>query len=101
MPTLWRSGSQRYSNMTYTEYIVPLRITADAYQRMYSGDARSVVARDRSGQTIQFPADSLRPFVTHDGISGTFVIRVDKDNRLASIRRLEAPRSFRSEERQP
>jgi hypothetical protein len=92
MPTCWRSGSQRYSKMTYTEYIVPLRITADAYQRMYSGDARNVVARDRAGQTIQFPAASLRPFVTHDGISGTFVIRVDEHNRLTSIRRVEASR---------
>jgi len=83
--------------MTDTEYIVPLRITADAYQRLYSGDARNVVARDRAGRTIQFPAASLRPFVTRDGISGTFVIRVDKDNRLASIRRLEASPLFRSE----
>jgi hypothetical protein len=78
--------------MTYAEYIVPLRISAEAYQRMYNGNARNVVARDRAGQTIQFPAASLRPFVTHDGISGTFVIRVDEQNRLASIRRLEAPR---------
>jgi hypothetical protein len=75
--------------MVYKDYIVPLNISADAYQRMYSGDARNVVAHDREGRKIQFPASSLRPFVTHNGISGTFIIRVDQHNKLIGIRSME------------
>jgi len=75
--------------MAYKEYIVPLSITADAYQRLYRGDARNVLAHDREGRRIQFPASSLRPFVTHEGIRGTFIIRVDEQNKLAGIRRMD------------
>ena len=75
--------------MVYKEYIVPLSITADAYRRLYSGDARNVLAHDQEGRKIQFPASSLRAFVTHDGIRGTFVIRVDEHHKLAGIRRVE------------
>jgi len=71
------------------EYIVPLNITADAYRRLYSGDARNVLAHDREGRKIQFPAASLRPFVTHEGIRGTFIVRVDQYNKLAGIRRVK------------
>jgi uncharacterized protein YqjF (DUF2071 family) len=69
------------------EYVVTLNISAQAYQRMYSGDARHVVARDTQGRHIRFPATSLRPFVTRDGVSGVFVLRVDARNRLIEIRR--------------
>jgi hypothetical protein len=77
--------------MVYKDYIVPLNIAADAYRQLYSGHARTVVAHDREGRKIQFPASSLRAFVRHDGISGTFVIRVDQHNKLVGIRRMEEP----------
>jgi len=75
--------------MAYKEYIVPLSITADAYRRLYSGDARNILAHDQEGRKIQFPALSLRPFVSHEGIRGTFIIRVNDQNKLAGIRRVE------------
>jgi len=71
------------------EYIVPLSITADAYRRLYSGDARNVLAYDQEGRKIQFPASFLRSFVTHEGIRGIFIIRVDEHNKLAGIHRVE------------
>jgi len=73
--------------MAFSEFIVPLNITAQAYERMYSGEARSVIAHDIRGRRIQFPASSLRPFVTREGISGIFVIRVDDNNKLIDVRR--------------
>lgn len=68
-------------------YTVILDISAEAYQRMYRGDARNVVAMDSQGRRVQFPALSLRKFVTTEGIRGKFVIRVDADNRLVDIQR--------------
>jgi uncharacterized protein YqjF (DUF2071 family) len=69
------------------EYIVTLNISALAYQRMYSGEARDILAHDMQGRRVRFPAVSLRPFVTRDGVSGVFVLRVDARNKLIEIRR--------------
>ncbi len=75
--------------MTNKEYIVALNITAEDYRRMYSGGARHVVALDREGCSIQFPATALRPFVSHDGIRGTFSILVDEQHKLLEVRQLD------------
>jgi len=71
--------------MRITTYIVALKIEADAYRQLYRGNARHVIARDTQGCIVQFPAVSLRPFVTREGIDGVFVIRVDETNRLIDI----------------
>lgn len=68
-------------------YTVTLDISAEAYQHMYRGTARSVIARDTQGRRVQFPAASLRQFVTPEGVHGVFVIRVDADHRLVDIQR--------------
>ncbi len=73
--------------MRINTFIVPLKIEAAAYQKMYRGDAQHVVAHDIEGRTIQFPAASLRPFVSREGIEGVFVIQVDEANRLLGIQR--------------
>jgi len=75
--------------MSATEHIytVNLDISAEAYLRMYSGEARIVVARDTQGRSVQFPALSLRKFVTAEGVRGTFLIRVDANHRLVDIQR--------------
>ncbi len=73
--------------MAHREFVVPLSIAADTYQHMYSGAAQNVIARDEEGRQIQFPAASLRPFVTREGVNGVFIIRVDENNRLLDIRR--------------
>ena len=68
-------------------YTVLLDISADAYQSMYRGEARNVVAIDTQGRRVQFPALSLRKFVTTEGVRGKFRIIVDSDNRLVDIQR--------------
>jgi len=68
-------------------YTVVLNISAEAYQRMYRGEARNVVARDTQGRKVQFPALSLRKFVTAEGVRGTFLIHVDDNHRLVDIQR--------------
>ena len=68
-------------------YIVPLEIDSEAYQRMYAGEARNVIAHDSEGRSIQFPATALRRFVTREGIQGVFVIEVDANSKLINIRR--------------
>jgi hypothetical protein len=76
--------------MDEQEFVVDLSISAVEYRRMYRGDAQQVLAQDRQGRRIRFPAASLRPFVARDGVHGVFVLRVDARNRLIDIRRREA-----------
>jgi hypothetical protein len=71
-------------------YTVSLSISPAEFERLYRGQASSVLARDVEGRTVRFPALPLRQFLTREGVHGTFVIRVTADNRLLDIRRLEA-----------
>jgi hypothetical protein len=68
--------------------IVSLSISAEEYQRLYEGSAKTVFAHSIDGRSIRFPAGILRPFVLHTGVRGTFQINFDDDNRFHSIERL-------------
>jgi len=65
-----------------------LHIAADEFLRYYRGQAGMVAVRADDGTRLQFPAASLRRFVTREGIHGRFVIRFDEDNRLLGIERI-------------
>lgn len=68
--------------------IVDLTLSAEKYQLMYAGAAKHVLAYSRDGRSIRFPAHILRPFVTREGVQGSFVIEFDQNNRLVGINRL-------------
>lgn len=69
--------------------IVPLRILPDEFQRLYEGNVKDVSARSSDGLRVRFPANILRPFVTHAGVSGTFAIHFGDDNRFHSIEKID------------
>ncbi|AQT59797.1 hypothetical protein CBP51_01775 [Cellvibrio mixtus] len=68
--------------------VVSLVISAEEFQRLYQGSAKTVFAQSLDGRNIRFPAGILRPFVLHNGVRGTFQINFDADNRFHSIQRL-------------
>jgi len=65
-----------------------LTISADEYLRFYRGSTRFVRVRADSGQHVQFPAEHLRKFVTHDGIKGRFALRFDKNNKFTALEKI-------------
>ena len=69
--------------------VMDLHISADEFVRLYSGAANVVFARTCGGQTVKFPANSLRPFVLHDGVHGAFALLIDDDNKLLEIERID------------
>ncbi len=69
------------------EYRFSLDITHDEYLAHYSGAIHSVVVTARDGRRVQFPAVKLRPFVTHTGIVGEFVLVVDDARGSSTLRR--------------
>lgn len=71
-----------------------LDIPSEKYLAYYRGRARDVVATSVDGRTVRFPAQVLRPHLTHRGIQGEFVLCFDADNRFVAIRKVsELPAS--------
>lgn len=69
--------------------VVQLHISSDEFQRLYEGTAKEVVARSIDGLRVRFPANILRPFITHAGISGRFSIHFNNDNRFQGIDKID------------
>lgn len=69
------------------EIEVTLNIPADRLQAYYRDGVQTVLALASDGRRVQFPVASLRPFVSHGGVSGCFVLLTDSRNKLIEIRR--------------
>ena len=67
--------------------VIGLNIDSEELLKLYRGSAREVVARSLDGQNIRFPAEVLKPFVTHNGVQGQFALVVDANNKLIDLRR--------------
>ena len=67
---------------------VILAISNQEFSRLYRGQASDVICTAKDGRTVQFPANKLRQFLTHDGIYGEFKICFSTANRFVSIEKL-------------
>lgn len=67
---------------------VSLHIPNHRYLSYYQGTADTVLALASDGRRVRFPARVLRPFLTHDGIHGNFLIRFDDQHKFVSIEKL-------------
>jgi hypothetical protein len=71
-------------------YEFHLQITPEQYLDYYRGVARHVIAQCASGQTVQFPASLLQPFLLPEGIHGRFVLTCDEHFKHPFLQRLAA-----------
>jgi hypothetical protein len=69
-------------------YEFSLHISPDAYLDYYRGVAKVVVVETTSGETLQFPARFLVPFVTASGIIGEFAMTCDSNNKCLELQRV-------------
>ena len=66
---------------------VDIALSAEELQRAYQGvDQVSCYARD--GRRIRFPVKILWPFISHQGVYGSFEIEFDRHSKFKEIRRL-------------
>ena len=72
---------------------VRLNISSERFQAYYHGIVEQVVATASDGRTVQFPARVLRPFLSYQGVQGTFEITCDANMKFQSIRRTSPPPS--------
>lgn len=70
------------------EIRVTLSISPDKYLAFYQGVADTVMTRAADGRKVKFPARVLRPFLTHDGIHGDFVIEFSERHKFVGIKKL-------------
>ena len=70
--------------------IVDLALPAERYLAWYRGQAGRVLMHARDGRSISLPAHHLRPFLTHEGVYGSFVLRFTDEGKLVALERLES-----------
>ena len=68
---------------------ISIRISADEYLKHYQGAAKSVFTQSVDGRSIRFPAKILQPFVTHNGIEGSFIIQFDDNKQFKEIIKID------------
>lgn len=64
-----------------------IQLSQQQFLRYYQGSASSVQVFSECGQRLRFPAARLRPFMTHNGISGRFILTVDAENRFINLKK--------------
>jgi len=65
-----------------------LSLSADQYLKVYQGIAKNISIRADDGRRISFPAQNIKPFLTHTGIYGYFEMELTAENKFISIRKL-------------
>ncbi|BBP82025.1 DUF2835 domain-containing protein [Pseudomonas sp. No.21] len=68
--------------------VLDISLTAERFLAVYQGHANRVMLRSRDGRKVSLPAHHLRPFLTHDGIHGSFELEFDPSGSLLALRRL-------------
>ncbi len=68
---------------------VALDIDRDDYLLWYQGTAKNVVTQSLDGRTVRFPAEILRPYVSYEGVKGTFAIDFNDNNKFQAIYRVK------------
>jgi hypothetical protein len=68
--------------------VFKLAISADMFLAVYKGHAKSISTLSSDGRRVEFSADKVRQFLTHDGIYGVFEMTVSDKHEFLSIKKL-------------
>lgn len=69
-------------------YRFQLFLTYEECRQYYDGSYSAIQVMAHTGQTVQFPAEHIRPFVTSQGVHGIFEMEVDNTNKFKSLKKL-------------
>lgn len=68
--------------------LLDIALPAHEYLRVYQGSANRVIVRSRDGRTVSIAARHLQPFLTHEGVYGSFILEFNAQGQLLALRRL-------------
>lgn len=80
------------SNVGQHQFVFSLHLTRDQFLDYYKGSAKGLLVVAECGRRISFPPLRLIPFVSENGVSGRFLLRVDSNNRFVSLQRIQSRR---------
>lgn len=66
-----------------------INLSADKYLAVYKGRVKTISVVAYDGRRLEFAAEKLKPFLTHDGIYGIFAMELTAENQFLSIKRLK------------
>lgn len=70
------------------QLVVDIALPAERYLDWYRGYADRVLLYSRDGRRVSLPAHHLRPFLTREGVYGSFVMRFTGAGKLISLQRI-------------
>jgi len=76
------------NNRQFRTHIFELDISQEQFLHYYKGNVSQVLVTSLDNIKIQFPAQFIQKFVTHNGIKGRFRIIFDENNKLVSLNRV-------------
>lgn len=65
-----------------------ISLPADEFLRVYQGTANRVLLYSREGKSVSLPAGRLQPFLTREGVYGSFELVFDGQGKFISLRKL-------------
>ncbi|UCJ15063.1 DUF2835 domain-containing protein [Pseudomonas sp. MM211] len=68
--------------------VLDISLSAERLRVLYQGRANRIQALSRDGRRVSIPAHHFRPFLTHEGIYGSFELQFNVEGELLSLRRL-------------
>lgn len=68
--------------------VLDIALSAERLRVVYQGRANRIQALSRDGRRVSIPAHHFRPFLTHEGIYGSFELQFNAEGELQSLRRL-------------
>ena len=85
---MWFGAGDFASNSLMQDVVFSLSITPEAYLQYYRGTAKAVIVQAEDGRRVQFPAESLKPYIQADGIHGRFRLVFDKNHKFQKLEKL-------------
>ena len=71
------------------EYRFSISITREEFRPYYEGRVHAAIVTTWGGTRVQLPAFRLRPFLTEEGIHGSFFLVLDDNNKFISLQRIK------------
>jgi len=72
---------------TYRFY---MQLSREEYLKYYAGEASCIQVYSEDGTSLQFPASAAKPWITHRGIEGFFIIKFDANHKLISLKKIKS-----------
>jgi hypothetical protein len=68
--------------------VFDIALSAERLRVVYQGRASRILVQSRDGRSVSVPAHHFRPFLTHEGIYGSFELEFSNSGELLNLRRL-------------